>query len=101
LWAGGADLKVLRQYEEQLPALFIVSGVRLWEDLDACVAEAAAQTFAVTMVLGETGEVVGWVEPAEGEKCGRCWMRRPEVGTDAEHPELCARCADRVRRLGN
>jgi isoleucyl-tRNA synthetase len=29
--------------------------------------------------------------PAEGEKCDRCWMILPDVGTHA-HPGTCARC---------
>ncbi len=34
--------------------------------------------------------------PAEGEKCERCWMVLPEVGTVARHADLCRRCADAV-----
>ena len=30
-------------------------------------------------------------EPAEGEKCQRCWKILPDVGTHA-HPGTCARC---------
>ncbi len=30
------------------------------------------------------------------EKCVRCWHRRPDVGSDAQHPQLCGRC---VRNL--
>jgi isoleucyl-tRNA synthetase len=78
--AAGEDLELLRRYEADLPELFIVSRVTL--------EAAGAEGLAVHAV------------PAEGEKCGRCWMRKPEVGTDAEHPELCARCASRVRKLG-
>jgi isoleucyl-tRNA synthetase len=29
-------------------------------------------------------------------KCVRCWHRTPDVGTDAGHPELCARCVSNV-----
>jgi isoleucyl-tRNA synthetase len=36
------------------------------------------------------------VEASEDEKCVRCWHRQPEVGTIAEHPELCARCVDNI-----
>jgi isoleucyl-tRNA synthetase len=37
---------------------------------------------------------------AEGEKCQRCWMILPEVGSDAgrEHDDLCHRCEDVVKR---
>lgn len=29
-------------------------------------------------------------------KCARCWHFREDVGTHAEHPELCGRCVDNV-----
>ncbi|CCO24519.1 isoleucine--tRNA ligase [Maridesulfovibrio hydrothermalis] len=32
------------------------------------------------------------VEKSEGEKCSRCW-RYDTLGTNADHPELCPRCA--------
>ncbi|MCP5366994.1 MAG: isoleucine--tRNA ligase [Hyphomicrobiales bacterium] len=34
---------------------------------------------------------------AGGDKCERCWKVLPDVGSDAEHPTLCPRCADAVR----
>ncbi|MBB4824003.1 isoleucyl-tRNA synthetase [Sporosarcina luteola] len=37
------------------------------------------------------------VEKAEGEKCERCWTISDTVGSDADHPALCARCADVVK----
>jgi isoleucyl-tRNA synthetase len=37
------------------------------------------------------------VEKASGEKCDRCWKILDEVGSDAEHPSVCNRCADAVR----
>jgi isoleucyl-tRNA synthetase len=36
------------------------------------------------------------VAPSEHEKCERCWHRRPEVGSIAQHPGLCARCVENV-----
>ena len=30
------------------------------------------------------------------DKCVRCWHRRPDVGSHAEHPELCGRCISNV-----
>ena len=32
------------------------------------------------------------VTPTGAPKCVRCWHRLPDVGTHAEHPELCGRC---------
>lgn len=33
-------------------------------------------------------------------KCARCWHFREDVGTHAEHPELCGRCVDNVEGEG-
>ncbi|MGH6919764.1 MAG: isoleucine--tRNA ligase, partial [Geminicoccaceae bacterium] len=38
-------------------------------------------------------------QPAEGEKCARCWQVLPEVGENAATPDLCRRCADAVGAL--
>jgi isoleucyl-tRNA synthetase len=29
-------------------------------------------------------------------KCDRCWHRLPDVGTNAEHPEICSRCIGNI-----
>jgi isoleucyl-tRNA synthetase len=50
----------------------------------------------LTSAGSESPSVV--VEPAAGEKCERCWKYLP-LGTDAEHPTLCAPCAEIVRDL--
>jgi isoleucyl-tRNA synthetase len=34
------------------------------------------------------------------EKCERCWHRRPDVGTHAEHPTLCGRCISNIEGPG-
>jgi isoleucyl-tRNA synthetase len=31
-------------------------------------------------------------------KCIRCWHHRPDVGSHADHPEICGRC---VKNLPN
>ncbi|MCL7462798.1 isoleucine--tRNA ligase [Pseudomonas sp. NW5] len=33
-------------------------------------------------------------------KCARCWHLREDVGSHAEHPELCGRCVDNVEGEG-
>ncbi len=38
------------------------------------------------------------VEKAAGEMCARCWCHAGSVGSDADYPHLCARCADVVKR---
>ena len=39
------------------------------------------------------------VRRASGEKCERCWIYSDTVGSDSEHPTLCKRCADVIRRM--
>ena len=76
LTAEGEKYDFLKQTQAMLPAIFIVSAVR--------VEEGRPQS--------ESGLDVK-VEPAAGKKCLRCWMYTEDVGSDATHPELCARCA--------
>jgi isoleucyl-tRNA synthetase len=37
---------------------------------------------------------------SEHAKCVRCWHHRDDVGTHAEHPELCGRCVENVAGPG-
>ena len=49
----------------------------------------------------ESADLKGlWIlaEPSKHPKCGRCWARRPEVGSNAAHPALCARCVSAVEK---
>ncbi len=68
--AEGETLALLRDAADELPTLFIVSGVAL-----------ADGTLAVN------------VERARGEKCERCWVFAEDRGTDPAHPTLCGKCA--------
>jgi len=65
---------------DMLPTVFIVSDVELRKG----AAEAAEDTAAGISVQ---------VAKASGEKCERCWMYSETVGTNPDHPTLCARCA--------
>ena len=46
--------------------------------------------------LAVEGEAQVSVELARGSKCERCWHVTVDVGTNAEHPTLCARCVDNL-----
>ncbi len=41
-----------------------------------------------------------YVHPTESVKCVRCYHRRPDVGSIAEHPELCGRCVINISTAG-
>jgi len=40
------------------------------------------------------------VEKASGQKCGRCWHWKTDVGEHAMHTTLCGRCVDAVEAVG-
>lgn len=40
------------------------------------------------------------VVPAQAPKCVRCWQHRPDVGSDGEHPQICARCVTNLSLPG-
>ncbi|MBS0378354.1 MAG: isoleucine--tRNA ligase [Proteobacteria bacterium] len=51
-----------------------------------------------TVPAANTGADGVWirVSPTQDPKCVRCWHRRPDVGADARHPELCLRCVGNI-----
>jgi len=36
------------------------------------------------------------VKKTSAVKCVRCWQRRTDVGSNANHPEICSRCVTNV-----
>jgi isoleucyl-tRNA synthetase len=77
LSAGGDDLAFLRQYEQELPMLFIVSEVEI---RDAAATTGAAAPLAVV------------IERASGTKCERCWRYVRDISGEAASAGLCGRC---------
>ncbi len=80
---------LLREYLEELPAVFIVSQVE-WSD--------QLPIAATSPVLPELRVQV---ERARGEKCQRCWNYSPTVGQHKTHPGLCRRCAAVIETLAH
>ncbi|AZB42856.1 isoleucine--tRNA ligase [Bacillus sp. FJAT-42376] len=87
LYPDQAAKALLESVDEDLKQLFIVSGFELGGDMNE--APENAQEFSNVKIT---------VEAAEGDTCERCWIVTPEVGKDEEHPGLCARCADIVKK---
>ncbi|MCG7920812.1 MAG: isoleucine--tRNA ligase [Candidatus Thiodiazotropha lotti] len=50
--------------------------------------------------LDETLGVGVQVTTSPHAKCVRCWHHREDVGSHAEHPELCGRCVENVSGAG-
>ena len=70
-----------------------------WYDFAKSVENDLVSAFIVSAVDVEKSEFDGVnvkVEVAPGEKCERCWTHSDTVGKCAEHPTLCARCAEIV-----
>ena len=57
------------------------------------IEESLAEIFIVSSVSVSEGEDNITIAAAEGEKCERCWTVSKSVGTVADHPTICARCA--------
>lgn len=76
LLAGGDTLSFLKKAEKELAASFIVSDVEIVES--DCELEIK-------------------IEKADGEKCERCWSISKTVGSNSEHPTLCARCCENLK----
>ncbi len=53
-------------------------------------------------VAADEGPEGLWISVSQSEhaKCGRCWHRREDVGSNADHESLCGRCADNVDGAG-
>ena len=79
LFANGEILDFLKENESVLPEILIVSSVK--------ITDGDGGDFHGDMSVGVT------VRKAGGEKCERCWSYSNTVGSNAEHPTLCARCA--------
>jgi len=76
----------------ELRFLLITSEAQVHE-----VAGAPAGAVAATGA-GEGVWIV--VQPTADAKCVRCWHRRPDVGADARHRELCSRCVSNIEGPG-
>jgi isoleucyl-tRNA synthetase len=79
LSASGDQIELLAKYASSLPALFIVSQVRLEPRPGAGNSNSA-------------DEVVVRVERADGKKCERCWNYSTHVGESSDYPTICERC---------
>lgn len=84
LYPTDEQYEFLRQVPN-LAEIFIVSHVVLHQPNEDRPEEAqAAEAHKGLEIL---------VQPAQGEKCERCWMFHKEVGKNEEHPTICPRCS--------
>jgi len=77
LSAADPVYSVLKQYDDQLRYLFIVSAVKVEQKVSG----------------NGTGSVAVEVTRADGQKCERCWNYSTHVGEDKDYPTVCERCS--------
>ena len=79
---------------EELRFFFITSHARVHRIEGAPPADASP--------AGNTGRNGVWVavKPTSDPKCIRCWQRRPDVGSNPKHPEICGRCVTNIEGPG-
>lgn len=90
LYAGGETLELLKQVQEMLPNIFIVSKVTLEDEANAPEAIFTSDSVDALKVQ---------VATAPGQKCERCWIYSEEIGSDPKHPDLCPRCAQVMNEI--
>ena len=72
----------LYPYADHLGFMFIVSNLSLTKNNKPSGAFESDDIEGLSIL----------VEPAAGDKCERCWIYDPSVGTSSEHPTICHRC---------
>jgi isoleucyl-tRNA synthetase len=75
-------LEAVKVTAEELRTIFIVSKVSM---VSAGAVEGAHHS---TKIPGLAVQV----DRAPGDKCERCWIHDPSVGTDERHRSICSRC---------
>ncbi len=87
LYVNDDTKNLLQSVKEDLKQLFIVSAFEIGGSLE----EAPESALKL-----ENNAIV--VEKAEGETCDRCWTVSTRIGDDPDHPALCPRCTDVVKK---
>jgi len=88
--------------KSQEATLVVTAAADTVETLRSRGARQLADMFIVSEVVLVAGESPAGafadveVRRSEGAKCPRCWNHRTDVGSVADHPDLCARCANVV-----
>ncbi|MGZ8951677.1 MAG: isoleucine--tRNA ligase [Methylobacter sp.] len=90
LFCNAEFFGALSQLSDELRFIFITSNATVMAEQNAPeqAIQAEVEGVKLNVVVSEHG------------KCVRCWHQRPDVGQQAEHPELCGRCVENVAGEG-
>ncbi len=90
LYADAPLLATLEKLGDELRFVLITSYATIAPLTDAPADAVDSDVAGLKLRVVKTGHT----------KCARCWHFREDVGTHAEHPELCGRCVDNVEGEG-
>jgi isoleucyl-tRNA synthetase len=96
LRAQGDLADLLKRYEGELAALFIVSHGQV--HLSPFLGGAQSDPWADLAPSDLAGLQIA-IRPADGKKCERCWNFSPAVGRFDSHPTVCERCVGVLETL--
>jgi isoleucyl-tRNA synthetase len=93
---GARNAKLIASSLQAHPVIPLTDAQRdLFKDVD--FAELCISSDATIVPASENP--IATVGKAAGMKCERCWQVLSEVGSHADHPDLCNRCHDAVTHL--
>lgn len=90
LYCDPQQMASLQSIGSELHFVFIVSSVTLCD---------LAEDHGQATDIGISGIKLKAV-PVNHDKCVRCWHRRQDIGSDAQHPQLCRRCVTNIDGQG-
>ncbi len=99
LFCEAADHARFSALGDELRFLFITSEASVERIASAADRERLVGLGAVAAQADPAGVLLR-VTPTTAPKCVRCWHRREDVGSSAEHPELCGRCIGNLEGPG-
>ncbi len=91
--AGGVGSSLQAEIVIEAPAATLTELARLVDDLKFVFITSQA-------TAKEGAELKVTVTPSAATKCDRCWHYRSDVGADANHPGICARCISNLYGAG-
>ncbi len=97
---SGLEAEVILYCNDSLADKLAVLGDELRFVLITSSAQLDTAQASTAAVVTEVDGLSVKVTPSNNAKCERCWHRRADIGTVAEHPTICARCVENVAGQG-